>query len=50
MKNVTAVVCSWNAIQSIEKCLQSLLDNNVKVIVVDANSNDGSKEVAIKYA
>lgn len=50
MKNVTAVVCSWNAIQSIEKCLQSLLDNNIKIIVVDANSNDGSREVAVKYA
>jgi len=50
MNNITAVVCSWNAIQSIEKCLQSLIDNNIKIIVVDANSIDGSREVAIKYA
>ena len=50
MNNITAVVCSWNAIQSIEKCLQSLIDNNIKIIVVDANSTDGSREVAIKYA
>ena len=50
MKNVTAVVCSWNAIQSIEKCLKSLTTNGLEVIVVDANSTDGSKEIAHKYS
>ena len=50
MFDVTAVVCSWNAIQSIEKCLKSLVANGVKVIVVDANSIDGSVDIAKKYA
>ncbi len=50
MKKITAVVCSWNAIQSLEKCLKSLIANKVKVIVVDANSSDGSREIATKYA
>lgn len=50
MNKITAVVCSWNAIQSLEKCLESLIANKVKVIVVDADSNDGSRDIAIKYA
>lgn len=50
LKKVTAVVCSWNAIQSIEKCLKSLVENEVSVIVVDANSDDGSREIADLYA
>lgn len=50
MNNVTAVVCSWNSITSIEKCLNSLAKNNIKIIVVDANSNDGTREIANKYA
>lgn len=50
MNNITAVVCSWNSITSIEKCLNSLAQNNIKIIVVDANSNDGTREIANKYA
>ena len=50
MKNVTAVVCSWNAIRSIEKCLKSLTANGINIIVVDADSTDGSKEIAYQYA
>ena len=50
MTNITAVVCSWNSIKSIEKCLKSLIENDISVIVVDANSDDGSREIINKYA
>jgi len=50
MEKITAVVCSWNAIKSIKKCLTSLIENRIRVIVVDASSNDGSREIANKYA
>ena len=51
MDEISAVVCSWNSISSIRACLESLRANNVKeIIVVDANSDDGTREIAIELA
>jgi len=45
--DVTVAVCTWNAVDSIKLCLQSIKDNNVKeIILIDANSNDGTIEQA----
>jgi len=50
-KEVTAVVCSWNDADIVEKCLKSLKKNDVgELILVDANSNDGTREIGKKYA
>jgi len=49
--NVSAVVCTYNSISSIQACLQSLQDQPVReIIVVDAGSTDGTREVAATYA
>ncbi len=44
---VSAVVCSWNAKDSIVPCLDSLRRSGVKeIILVDAGSDDGTVELA----
>lgn len=45
--DVSAVVCTMNSFAGIERCLQSLRSAGVgEVIVVDASSSDGTREVA----
>ncbi len=45
--DVSAVVCTMNSITSIEACLTSLRDCSVgEIIVVDASSSDGTRDVA----
>lgn len=45
--DVTAVVCTMNSIGGIERCLTSLRASDVgAIIVVDASSTDGTREVA----
>ena len=45
--DVSAVVCTRNSISGIRECLESLRASGVgQVIVVDAHSTDGSREVA----
>ncbi len=49
--DVSAVVCTMNSISGIEECLKSLKDAGVQeIIVVDANSTDGTREVADRLA
>lgn len=46
-QDVDAVVCTMNSIASIERCLSSLREAKVgSIIVVDAQSADGTREVA----
>ena len=48
---VSAVVCTLNSISGIESCLLSLRNSGVgQVIVVDANSIDGTAEIAAQLA
>ncbi|WP_415890208.1 glycosyltransferase [Neptuniibacter sp. SY11_33] len=48
--SVSAVVCSWNAADSIVACLKSLRENGVyEIILVDADSEDGTQELAKPY-
>lgn len=48
---ISTVVCTKNSISGIEKCLRSLRDAEVgEIIVVDANSTDGTAEIAHQYA
>ena len=48
---VSAVVCTKNSIASIKDCLESLRASDIQqVIVVDANSSDGTREVADELA
>jgi len=51
VNQISVVVCCLNSISSIEECLKSLKESNVKeIIVVDGGSTDGSLNVAKKYA
>ena len=49
--DVSAVVCTLNSVASIERCLVSLRDAGVgEIIIVDARSSDGTREIASRYA
>lgn len=49
-KDISVVVCTMNAAESIEKVLKSILKNNpLEVILVDASSTDGTREIAEAY-
>ncbi len=49
--DVSAVVCTLNSITSIRECLLSLREAGVgELIVVDAGSRDGTREVAQEFA
>ena len=46
-RDVSAVVCTKNSISGIERCLASLREAGVgEIIVVDAHSTDGTRQVA----
>ena len=49
--DVAAVVCTRNSINGIQRCLESLRASNVgQIVVVDANSTDGTRAVAERMA
>jgi len=49
MKNVAAIVVTYNRKELLKKCLNALLDQQLGVIiVVDNNSSDGTKEMVEK--
>jgi glycosyltransferase involved in cell wall biosynthesis len=49
--DVAAVVCTLNSISGIERCLLSLKEAGVgRVVVVDAGSTDGTREIADRIA
>lgn len=49
--DVSAVVCTKDSISGIERCLMSLRESGVgELIVVDAHSTDGTREVAQRLA
>lgn len=51
MESVSAVVCTYNSAKSIRNCLTSLRENGVReIIVVDASSDDGTREIAKELA
>jgi hypothetical protein len=49
--DIAAVVCTMNSISGIRESLISLRQSGVKeIVVVDASSTDGTKEVALELA
>lgn len=49
--DVSAVVCTMNSIAGIKQCLKSLRGAGVgQIIVVDADSSDGTRQVAEQFA
>ena len=50
-RDVAAVVCTMNSISGIAQCLRSLRESGIEeIIVVDASSTDGTREVANELA
>jgi len=50
-RDVSAVICTRNSISGIQRCLTSLCEAGVgELIVIDANSTDGTREVAHQLA
>ena len=50
-RQVSAVVCTMNSVASIRDCLESLREAGVgELIVVDASSTDGTREIAEELA
>jgi len=50
-RDVSAVICTKNSISGIQRCLASLREAGVgELIVVDAHSTDGTREVALQLA
>ncbi len=48
--NLSALVCVKNSAETLGKCLQSLLDNNIsEIIVIDGDSTDESWKIAEKF-
>ena len=48
--DVTAIVCTRNSEQSLQACLRSLVNSNVReIIVVDAHSTDATQAIAERY-
>ena len=48
--NVSVIVCTKNAADTIVECLRSIKENNPKeIILVDANSEDNTQELAKHY-
>lgn len=46
--DATVIVCTKNSVSSIEACLKSILVNKPsELYLVDANSNDGTRDIAI---
>jgi len=49
-REVSAVICTWNAENIIEQCLASLRKNNVgEIVLVDASSTDKTRQIASSY-
>jgi len=51
---VTIAICTYNRVDFVEKCLDSLFDNKaaekpIEIIVVDNNSTDSTKELVMNY-
>ncbi len=50
-QDVSVVVCTKNSISGIGQCLDSLRQSDVgELIVVDASSTDGTREIALEHA
>ncbi|MHA7733135.1 glycosyltransferase family 2 protein [Nitrosopumilus sp. S6] len=50
LNEITGIVCTKNSSSTIEDCIKSIIDNGIeKIILVDANSIDGTKEIVSKY-
>lgn len=49
--DVTVIICTKNAADTIERCMKSVLSNRpYEVIVVDGQSTDGTREIVEKYS
>jgi glycosyltransferase involved in cell wall biosynthesis len=49
ISNLTAVVCTLNSENSLERCLGSLVEIVDNLVVVDGGSSDRSVSIAEKY-
>jgi glycosyltransferase involved in cell wall biosynthesis len=52
INSVTIIIATWNAVETIESCLISCLNQTFiekKIIIIDGNSNDGTQKIIEKY-
>ena len=50
INDITAIICTYNSEKTIEKCLNSIKNNKInKIIIVDANSTDQTKNIGKKH-
>ena len=52
MKLISIITVVKNSASTIEKCIESVVNQNydkIEYIVIDGNSNDGTKEILKKY-
>jgi glycosyltransferase involved in cell wall biosynthesis len=50
MKNITVTICTLNEEKNIKECLESIIQENpYEIIVVDANSNDQTRDIVKDY-
>jgi glycosyltransferase involved in cell wall biosynthesis len=49
---VSVIIPTYNSSRTLEKCLESIKNQsykNIEIIVVDNNSKDNTKEIALKF-
>jgi glycosyltransferase involved in cell wall biosynthesis len=48
-KNLAVVLATYNEEKNLERCLRSIINIASEIIIVDGNSQDGTKQIAAKY-
>ena len=50
MELISVIIPMYNAEKTIERCIKSIINSNVEIVMVNDGSTDGSLEICQKYA